>query len=274
MKRILLLCSVFIMALGLCNAQSQINVNAEEAKKSYQEKFKITPMNKTVTIIGDKVIISPKKEDQEYTISGYFCGQIVNRTKNTVINLDNVYLENTNGEAAIYGDAKFKLSAERGTTNYIVSTGENSQKGAALQCKKNMVIGGSGTLYVLGSVYHGAKADDVKIKGSGNFYFKGTSKGAALSCHNLTVEAEKTFNAYFLDSKNGIKADETINIASGNFYLYGNSTGLKTDTLEDSAEVAHGITLKAGTFHIRDNDTFYETDAGKYSAGKAKIIEE
>lgn len=245
-------------------------------------KITITPME-NVTISGSKVVIAPAQENQEYTISGNFSGQIVVKTKNTVIKLKNARLENKKGEAALFAEAKIEVSCLKDTENYISSSGKNDEKTAALQCKKDLVLGGSGKLFVQGNVCHGIKADDVKLKGSGTFDIRGTKNGSALKCESFTVESEKTFSAYFSDSKNGIKADETIEIASGNFYFKNNKVALKTDTSEDDAKKSkttkgatqktkHKINLSGGTFYIEDNEKLYATEDGAYNASGAKII--
>ena len=271
MKKLLVLLAAFSLAATLF--AEKLNINASDAKKSYGEKITITPNDKTVSVSKNKIVLMPKKEGVEYTISGYFNGQIVNKTKNTVIKLNNAFIENTSGEAAIYGEAKTELSSGGGSKNYVVSSGKSSSKTAAIQCKKNLEIGGSGTLYAVGDVYHAVKADDVKIKGSGNFYLQGTKEGSGINCENLIVEKDKTFKAYIVNSKNGVKADFTINIASGNFYLFDNKTALKTDTKKDDPKSPHSITLSGGNFFLERNEALYKTEENAYKASGAKITE-
>ncbi|MCR5724907.1 MAG: carbohydrate-binding domain-containing protein [Treponema sp.] len=250
------------------------SIDAASARKNYTAALSVQPMDKSVIVKKNVVIIAPAKEDVVYTLSGYFNGQIIVKTKNTVLKLKDAYLENTAGEAAVYGESKFELSPVAGSVNYIVSSGKSKSKGGAVQCAKDIVLGGSGTLYVSGAVYHGIKGDDVKIKGSGTHYLQGTASGAALNCESLTVEPGKTFNAYFLNSKNGIKADSEIIIASGNFYLYGNGTALKTDRKKDAPAEPHGITLKGGVFHMHGNETLYVTEENACNVTGAAILEE
>ena len=170
-------------------------------------------------------------------------------------------------------EAKTEISTFAGTENYVVSTEKNAAKTAAIQCKKNLEIGGSGTLYMVGNVYHAAKGDDVKLKSSGNLYFQGTSEDSGINCENLLVEKSKTFKAYFLNSKNGVKADFTIKIASGEFYFYDNKTALKTDTKKDDPKNPHGIDLTGGTISASGNENFYKTDEKAYKTKGAKIVE-
>ena len=258
------------------HAQQTITIDAESAKKSFSQTISVTPMDKTVKITKNTVVIAPKAEGITYTISGYFNGQIINKTKNTVLKLKDAYIENTAGDAAIYGEAKTEISTTNGTTNYIVASGKakGDAKIGAIHGKKNLVLGGSGTLYVLGSVYHGVKADDEKIKGSGTLYLQGTQKGSGLNCDSLTVEKEKSFKAYFINSKNGVKAENTISIASGEFFFYNNETALKTDTKKDNPKEAHSITLSGGTFHNGANAEFHSTEKNAFSANGALIVNE
>lgn len=261
-------------ALHLFASVTPVAFDADGERKNYGETLTITPMDKTVTVTKDKIVIAPKKERVEYTITGYFNGQIVNKTKNTVLKLKNAYLENTSGEPALLGEAKTEIATANGSTNYVLSSGTNAAKVAALHCKKNLELGGSGTLYVSGSVYHAVKGDDVKIKGSGTFYLQGTSKGSALNCRSLIVEAGKACTVYLMNSKNGIKADNTISIASGSFYVYDNGTAFKTDTKEKTPGEAHGITLSGGVFHTHGNAALYATEKNAYKAAGSRFIED
>ncbi|MCR4823328.1 MAG: carbohydrate-binding domain-containing protein [Treponema sp.] len=267
---------IFISALFLTGLafSEKITIDGEGAKKSFSQEFSISPKDSTVSISKDKIILAPKKEGTEYKISGYFNGQIINKTKNTVLKLKDAYLENTSGQAAVYGEAKTEISTSEGSKNYIVSSGASQDKTAAIQCKKNLELGGSGNLYVLGNVYHAVKGDDVKLKGSGNFYLQGTKEGSAINCENLISERGKTFHAYLLNSKNGAKADFVISIASGNFHLYDNKTGLKTDTNKDDPKNPHAINLTGGTIYSKGNQLLYKTEEKSYKARGVKIVEE
>lgn len=262
---------IFIAALTF-GQPSQDHLNSESAKSSYGKEFTITPMNSSVKITKRTVTITPKTEGETYTLSGYFNGQIINRTKNTILKLNGAYLENTNGEPAIFSEAKIEISSAKGTVNYLISSGRNESKTAALQCKKNLVIGGSGTTCILGNVYHAVKADEIKLKGSGVFYAQGTKKGASINCQSLTVEKDKTFTAYLINSKNGVKADGTINIQSGEFYLSNLETGFKTNTIKDLPKEEHGITLSGGTFHTDKVTVLYSTDKNAYKDSGAKFL--
>lgn len=275
MKKTLLLLA--FLAGSTCFAQAKITINSADAKKTYIGKeFSISPADSTISFSDKKITISANTEGVEYKVSGYFNGRIVVTTKNTVLKLSDCYIENTDGEPAIFCQAKTEISSTDGTINYIVSSGKKSseEKYAALQGRKNLVLGGSGTLYIDGAVYHGIKADDVKIKGSGSLYAQGTAKGAALNCSSLTVEKDKTFKAYFINSKNGIKADNTITISSGNFYFYNNGTALKTDTSKDSPKEKHGIALYGGVIHSEGNELLHSTDNKAFLLRGAKIIGE
>ncbi len=265
--------AAFLLALTTVTAE-KITIDANAVKSKYTEKLTITPTDKTVKIEGDVITITAKKEDTTYVISGYFNGQIINKTKNTVLKFKDAYIENTQGQPAIYGEAKTEISTVQGTTSYIVSSGSSSSKVGAIHCKKNLEIGGSGTLYVVGQVRHGIKGDDVKLKGSGTLYAQGTEKGSAINCRSLLSEREKTFKAYLINSKNGVKADNTISIASGNFYIYNNGTGLKTDTKQDDPGNPHSIKLLGGNIHTSANEALYETEQNAWTVKGAKMIEE
>ena len=277
MKRLILLLVFAPLLLAGCverRAAPLLAVDAAGARGAYKGiPLTITPQD-AVTVTRHKITIAPAQENVEYTVSGYFNGQIVVTTKNTTVRLKDAYLENTSGKAALRCEAKTAVSAAKDSTSYIVSSGRSASKNAALQGKRTLVLGGAGTLYVRGNVCHAVEAEDAKIKGTGTFYLQGTRNGSALNCHTLEVEREKTFTAYFLNSKNGIKADRTITVASGTFCLYDNGTALKTDTAKDSKKHAHAITLTGGTFRTHANAALYATEADAYSADGATFIEE
>ncbi|MBQ7157969.1 MAG: carbohydrate-binding domain-containing protein [Treponema sp.] len=273
MKKLILILALALITVGAGFAQ-KVKLDPSKAKKNYKTQFTISPKDSSVIITNDTITFTPKKEGTEYTLSGYFNGQIVNKTKNTVFKLNNAFIENTSGAAAIYGEAKTEISAVKNTVNYLVSMGQSLSKTAALQCKKNLEIGGSGTLYAIGSTYHGVKADDVKIKGSGTFYLQGTQEGSALNCHSVLSEKEKSFKAYFINSKNGIKADNTISISSGTFYFYDNEIALKTDTSKEDPTNKHEIALLGGTIYTHGNSSLYLTEKGAYKVKSAKISED
>ena len=266
-----------IALFSLANAFSaSMMLDVEKEKKSFGTKITISPMDKTVTVTKNKIVIKPASENVTYTISGYFNGQIVNKTKNTILKLKNAYIENTSGEPAIYGDAKTEISTTKDTSNYVVSSGKakSGAKVSAIECRKNLVLGGSGKLSVKGTLYHAVKADDVKIKGSGVFFFEATDKGSCINCHSLAVEKDKTFAAYFLNSKNAVKADNTILIQSGDFFIYDNATAFKTDTKKDDPKNPHSVTLSGGTIRLRGNKSVCETEKDSYKVNGAVLIEE
>lgn len=275
-KKLILTLIVLSFLFCACVEQTtpvKIRIDAVQAKDSYKQQIAISPMD-FVTITKHTITIAPHEENKTYTVSGYFNGQIMVKTKNTILKLDNAYLENTSGKAALRCTAKTEISSVGGTTNYIVSRGRGFAKNAALQGKRSLIIGGSGTLYVDGRICHAVEADNVKIKGSGTFYLQGTKRGSALTCESLEVESEKSFNAYLLNSRNGIKADGTISIASGNFYLYNNEVALKTEIDTGAGKKARAITLTGGTFHITGNGALYITAIGAFNAVGATFVNE
>ena len=207
----------------------------------------------TITIdeTAGTITLKPEAEDIEYTISGTFEGQIINKTKGTVLVLNGATLENKNGKAAVYGELKTELKAAKDTVNTITVTGEGDAK-AAVHCEKAVEIGGSGALTISCENAHGVKASKVELKGSGTFTFDGGADSSAINCNEFGVKADKSFTANLKDSKNGIKADETIEIASGTFNFTNiTKAALKTDTSKDddaNAPKDHWIKITGGTF--------------------------
>lgn len=270
MKKIIAI-AASLLAFASLSAQ-KINIDYKSAKSSYG-KISISPMDKTVTVGTDTITFAPKKEGVTYTISGYFKGQLINKTKNTVLKFNNAYIENTEGRPAVYGDAKIEISSTLGSNNYIISSG-TGEKNGAIHCKKNLELGGSGTMNVVGNVRHGIKGDDIKMKGSGIWYVQGTKNGSAINSRSFLAEREKTFKAYFVNSKNGIKADNTVSISSGNLFIYDNETGFKTDTKKDDPANPHSIRLAGGVIHTLGNKTFYETEQNAFNDKGAKVLQD
>ena len=233
--------------------------------------------NKTITL-------TPAAEKAEYTISGTFDGQIINKTKNTVLVLNNAALTNTTGVSAIYGELKTEIKAEKDSVNTITVTGPEKAPDAekdpssepAVFCDKAIEIGGSGTLTVSCEYGHGVKASKIELKGSGTFNFDGGADSSAVCCNEFVVEANKTFTANFTNSKNGIKADETITIASGTYNFDSIiKVALKTDTSEKDPTKEHFIKLDGGTFTFTKCKKVYDTDKdenGDYKFTKAEAV--
>lgn len=232
--------------------------------KAYEKTVTSDEAAKTITF-------EPAEEKVEYTLSGSFEGQIINKTKNTVFILSGVSLSNTDGLPAVYGELKTEIKAEKETENTISVPGEVSDsKSGALQCDKALEIGGSGKLTVTCENAHGVKASKVELKGSGTFTFDGGSDSSAVNCNEFVVDTEKTFTANFKDSKNGIKADETITIASGIFNFENISkVALKTDKDKDDPEKSHFIQLDGGTFSFTKCKKIYETETDKFTKAEA-----
>jgi hypothetical protein len=261
--------------LAICQPvfAQKVVIRPEAAKSKYTGSIKIEPMDGGVKIEKNKITFAPKKEGKTYLISGYFNGQLINKTKNTVLKLNNAFLENQNGQSTIYGEAKIELSSTEGSVNYIVISGSNEKKVAAVHSKKNLELGGSGTVYVKGDTYHAVKGDDVKLKGSGTWYLQSTKEGSGINCKNFIVEKDKSFNAWIIESKNAIKADFTIKIESGNFFMFNNATALKTDTKKDDPKSPHFILLNGGKFTVSGFSTLYKTEKDAFKNKGAKIIE-
>ena len=246
--------------------------------KAYEKTVTSDETAKTITF-------TPSEEKVEYTLSGSFEGQIINKTKNTIFILNSVSLSNTDGLPAVYGELKTEIKAEKETENTISVPGEVSDsKSGALQCEKALEIGGSGKLTVTCENAHGVKASKVELKGSGTFTFDGGADSSAVNCNEFVVDTDKTFTATFKDSKNGIKADETITIASGTFNFENihtkknKGTALKTDTTADDTEkgkepAEHFIHLNGGTFSFTNCDIIYSTEPGEeYFTKSADVV--
>ena len=244
-----------------------VTFNYETAKDNYT----------TFTITGGLyneesgiITLTPTKEKEEYILSGYFNGQIINNTKNTVLTLNGVYIENTTGNPAILSTKKMEISVKENTDNYIISTGEANGKKGTIYCYdsvddklKNLEIGGKGKCYILG-FYHGIKADEVKAKGSGIYYITGTNKGSAINCNSFVIESEKNITLCLGNAKNGIKADETISISSGTLWLENVTTGLKTDTTEDKPDKEYFIKLSDCKIYTKNIKDLYSTEKDSY----------
>ena len=237
------------------------------AQEGYADSIKIDETAGTITL-------EPADEKIEYTITGEFEGQIINKTKGTVITLDNAKLKNTNGKAAIYGEAKIELKFKKDSTNTITVTGtaDETYGKAAVLCEKAIEIGGSGACTISCENGHGVKGSKIELKGSGNYTFDGGDDSSGLNCNSFTVEQDeekpRTFTAIFKDSKNGIKADETIEIECGTFEFKNiTGTALKTDKKDkEGAEPAdHFIHLTGGTFTFTDCAAKYETKKDSFT---------
>lgn len=206
------------------------------AKENYNSAITIDP-DISVTK-SDENIITLCKEKTKYIISGYFEGQIIVKAKNVEIQLNNAFLENPNAEAAIYFEQNGIISSVNDTGNYIISSGSTNgeQKGSAIEGKKDLTIGGGGKIYIKGYARHALKAETVKLKNEGHFYFEASKEGAAINCENFIVDKTENVTAYFYNSKNGIKADKSIKIEAGTYYFYGNKNDIKIDKNKKNIE--------------------------------------
>jgi len=219
--------------------------------------FKIEGADEASTYTQEgNVITLTEKGTPEYTLSGPFEGQIVVKAKGTVLKLNGVTLTNKD-KPAIQADLKVEIKTVENTKNVIKTTGEANKENkiGAINGEKAVEIGGSGELEVSGSVYHGIKADDCEVKGSGKITVSGTDKGSAINCNNFNVKADKTFTLNLKDSKTGIKADKNITILSGTFNLSNLGTGFKTDKFADDGKT-HKIEISSNaTVNYADSVT-------------------
>ena len=104
-KLVLFTCVVCAMFMFGCKPESgetpetpAYTITAPEGKEN------------TITISedGKTITLAPEEGELKYTITGDFEGQIINKTKGTVIVLNNANLKNTEGKAVIYGELKLK----------------------------------------------------------------------------------------------------------------------------------------------------------------------
>ena len=214
-SKILLSAILTIFLITFLTAFLTSCVKSTEDKDKYGNGISISPMDSDVKIGRNTIVIKPKETDKVYTLSGYFLGQIVVENK-AIIKLDNVFLENQHGKPAIKCKEKTEISTIEDSVNYVISTGRSYSSPAAISAKKDLILGGSGTLLVKGKVCHAVKGRDVKMKGSGKFFIEGTKNNPAIRCENFMVNEGKTFSCFFVNSLQGIKAKQ-IDIASGNF---------------------------------------------------------
>lgn len=302
LRKNLILFAILTAALFLFSCGDKPNVeepaasqeeNKEEAPKDSTEEdpkpaYTITAQEgyeNTITVdeAAGTITLAPAVEGIEYTITGEFEGQIINKTKGTVITLNNANLKNTEGKAAIYGEAKIELKFKKDSTNTITVTGTDNtvyEEGkpdfskAAVLCEKAIEIGGSGSCTISCENGHGVKGSKVELKGSGSYVF-GPAKDSAINCNDFEVKADRTFTATLKNAKNGIKADNTISIASGTFKFDTiKKTALKTDTSADDSEgetKEHKITLEGGTFTFTNCGSKYSTEEGAFTKSETVI---
>ena len=138
----------------------KMKIEPNSQKHTFDQKISISPMDDSVTITKTKIILAPKSENVTYTLSGYFDGQIIVNTKNTTLRLKNAYIENSSGKEAIVANAKTEISTVKDSTSYIVSKGRSFSKKAALESKRSLIFGGSGTLFIKGFVCHAVEAEE------------------------------------------------------------------------------------------------------------------
>ena len=226
------------------------------------------------------ITITATEEGMQYTLSGCFSGQIINNTKNTVLNLKGAYLENHDAMPVIVSTKKLEISAKEGTPSYIVSRAKTPKikKSGTIYCYdetedkyKDLEIGGKGTCYVVGIV-HGIKADDVKAKGSGTWYIAGTPDNSAINCNTFITKEGATVTLVLGNAKNGIKADNSIEITSGTFWFENVKIALKTDTVEDEPDVEHFIKVSDCKIYKKAVERLSATDSAAYTQADTAVV--
>ena len=240
------------------------------AQDGYADSIKIDETAGTITL-------EPTDEKIEYTITGEFEGQIINKTPNTVIILNKATLTNKNGKAAIYGEVKTEIKFEKNSINTITVTGaaDKTYGKAAVLCKKGIEIGGSGVCTITCENGHGVKASKIEFKGNGMYMFDGGADSSGINCNKFTVTNDKDgnprgFTAIIEKSKNGIKADETIEIECGSFHFKNiTGTALKTDK-QDEEQKEHYIHITGGLSTCTECAAKYETKDGCFTSINTK----
>lgn len=224
-------------------------------KSSYNELILISKVD--VDVLNED---GTKPDAPEYDLAGTFNGQIINKTKGSILNLRGVTLTNT-AAPAIYGEKKIEISAKKDGENTITVTDTSEDKVAAVYCKKGIEIGGSGKLNVNCSIFHGIKGGDVKLKGSLTLTINGANDsgvltdGSAINCDTFLVEEGKTFKATFKNFKHGVKADKTIDIASGNFTMDSSIVvPFKTEKTETDGQEGHYIKVLKSAVNFQGGD--------------------
>jgi len=155
MKKILLFLSFSIFCICGVFAQNLKDLLAEKKyKDTYKSEFTINNEKNTQKNV---IRLESSKEKDEFILSGYFNGQIIVNAKKATVELSNAYIENTNGEAAIIFNENGDLKIQKKTKNYIISSGNQNAKVAAIQ-GSNLDIKGEGNLIVKGYICHGLKA--------------------------------------------------------------------------------------------------------------------
>lgn len=260
----------------------------DESDNPLTEAYKVSTDGKIITLIGNNS--GEQVQPAIYIISGFFNGQIINEAKNNEIVLNDAYIINENAPAII-AKKKTQISTKDKTKNYIVSTGTDKtyEKSAAIYCegldnedkleRKSIEFGGKGTCYIVGSIYHAVRANNVELKGNGTYYFQGSAEGAGINCKTLSVKEDKNITAYFVNSKNGIKANEFVEINSGTYYFGNLKTAIKTDIAADDINDGktpkdHFVRLYGNTFNYNSKNVekWVSTDDKKYIINDTTVI--
>lgn len=246
------------------------------SKKDTSKPLNITATNNSAFTNQNGVITF--SETDEYTISGYFKGQIVVSAADAVIVLNDAYIESERVVTISYThdvkDTELCIKAQNGTENFVISTAAD----ATINSVRELSFDGKGTLTVVGDKKHGVKAKTIKSKGEGTFYFQGSTDGSALNCNKYKHKADVGGSIYLLNSKNGIKSDEYTDIGSGNYYFYNDATGIKTDLdpYDDDGvtPVDRYITIgEQVVMNFKNVSTQFTTIEGKLTnAGKVNVL--
>ena len=291
-KGLILLSSILLLAgcenflPPIFNSDSAAQGSKDSASQADDDPFNLDYINKKDTSVeftiraannsaisktSDEITISTA---DTYTISGYYNGLIKVTVDGCTLVLRNAYLEGDNGMAAIYYTPTEKktgvtIYADANTENFVTSsdTTGSKQNAASIFSGRLLTFDGPGKLAVISGGQHAVKASGIKIKGSGDYYFKGSEEGSAINCNEYSHKEDIAAKVYLYSAKNGIKADKTIEILGGFYTLYSLKTGMKTDDPvyeDDGSTPAAYISIgSSATLKFHNVETQFKTMEGQ-----------
>lgn len=243
-------------------AQSQSNSQATSTSQAVQHVMDIDYAAKRADYVSTQLTVTATEDDETtpitdghalangvltiskagiYTLKGYLKGQVLVTVAGVTVYVNGAFLENDQGKAPIYcnvalTEANEKVEIKAKGINYVAQYGgtynkNNKDTAGAIVSECNVDLGGKGSLYVVGSLKHGVKANKVTIKSEGVRYIQGSADGSAINCDTFVDKAGSNSMLYVINSKNGIKADKSISVTSEgtNINMYDCTVGMKTE---------------------------------------------
>lgn len=232
---------------SMVNAASvTTDLSKSDAKTSWEDSdTKITLNGTTITVLGQGAQVNGNivtiTAKGTYVISGTLDnGQIVIAATNSDkvhLVLNGVSIVNQTG-AAIYASQCDKLivtlaadtenSLTDGGTHYVYTDTENEEPNAALFCKDDLTINGTGSLTVTAGFNNGIGTKDDLLVVSGN----------------ITVNAVN----------HGIRGNDSVTVLGGSFDITSGNDGIRTSNSED-ASLGY-ILIEDGDFTITTGDGY------------------